>query len=139
MKAREYFKRLRIKEVIYKQAVEEAEELIRQENGVRGIMYSERVQTSTESDLGDLLVKREKIIKKAEQKKEEYLEYRNKVIENLEKLSDERYIELLYKKELKRMTYNEIAKEMHLGKSRLKELNRMACSELERNILNCPN
>lgn len=139
MRASVYLKKLEKKETILRQMLEEFKEFIATEEGVKGIIYKDKVQTSKDGDLSDTMARKEELLAKINIKKMDYTQYRAEVVENIHKLSKVSYLEVLYNRYIKKLTYKEIASVMGYTASHVKTLHREACEELENTVLNNTN
>ena len=108
------------------------EELERQKRlcEVRAVTFGERVQSSgTDSSM--------KVIDYIQMKDEvdEYikktLELKKYVMDVMDKMENEIYIELLYRRYFEKMTFEQIAEKLHLSNKRVYQLYKIALKELD--------
>ena len=111
--AKEYLEQLKSIDVRIQQNLERLEELKSSASGVRAITYdSDKVQVSPSDRLGSMVARYVDLDEKINKDIDKFVDVKNKVIEQIQGLSDPAHIQILFKVYVQYKTLKETAPEV---------------------------
>lgn len=131
MSAQNYLKQIKILDTIIKQKEELHKEIYEAATDVGAIKYDkEFVQVGKSHDrIERLTIKYLELEKQIFEKKLKFQILKNRIVDEIQELSDERYINVLYKRYVEYKRYEKIAEEMNYSFDYVKELHKCALEE----------
>ena len=134
MTAKEYLRQLKLLDIKIQQRIKEKEELRLDAYGTGGSMPdSERVQTSPSGDgLLNSVARYVDIEADINRMISEFVTQKHKIIGEIQRLEDERYVQVLYKRYAEFKTYEKIAVEMNYTYEHICRLHGWALKEFAR-------
>lgn len=128
---------------LYLQEIQRLEELLNQRleelsslkamHGLRGCNLSEKVQTSTKGDnLESAVIKCAELQDKVNAMIDEFVDKKNKIISQIQSLTDTRCIKILYMRYMRYMSFESIAVELCYSYDHIRRLHAKALKDFER-------
>lgn len=134
MTAKQYLRQIKCLTVMIKQKQEQAAELEElNKSGNMGVRYGkDRVQSSRVRDGMDGVVKYIDIIREVDGDIEDYVRLKNKIVNEIQGLTDPSHVELLYKRYVEFKRFEVIAVEMNYSYDRTRHVHGDALIEFEK-------
>ena len=132
MRAKRYLQEIQRLEELLNQRLEELSSL-KAMYGLRGCNLSEKVQTSTKGDaLESSVIKYVELQDKVNTMIDEFVDKKNKIISQIQSLTDTRCIKILYMRYIRYMSFESIAVELCYSYDHIRRLHAKALKDFER-------
>lgn len=133
MNAQRYLQQIKILDTKIKQKEDQYFEIYNAATNAGVIRYDkELVQTTRTGDRTEkLVIKYSQLEKEISEQKLKFHEIKNRIINEIQELSDDRYINILYKRYVEYKNYEVISKEMRYSFDYVKELHRNSIKAFE--------
>lgn len=132
MWAKRYLQEIQRLEELLNQRLEELSSL-KAMYGLRGCNLSEKVQTSTKGDaLESSVIKYVELQDKVNTMIDEFVDKKNKIISQIQSLTDTRCIKILYMRYIRYMSFESIAVELCYSYDHIRRLHAKALKDFER-------
>ena len=136
MDAKEYLGRVRLLEARVNQKQRQREEVLTMIEGVRSMSFGGRVDGSKNHDrITDAVIRLEKVEEECADAIAEFCEEKEKIINQIHKINDQRYEEILVKHYIEQKNLLKISHEMIYSYDYIREIHPKALSAFERVLM----
>lgn len=133
MTASEYLGQVEVLNVRIDQKRKELERIQNEAYGVKGMRYdTDRVQTSPVDHMPDLVIRCIELESEIQKDIERNIEFRHRIIYQIQGMPDLKHVQLLYKKYVELKTNPEIAGEMNMAEDTVRKIHTKALQEFTR-------
>ena len=133
MTASEYLGQVEVLNVRIDQKRKELERIQNEAYGVKGMRYdTDRVQTSPVDHMPDMVIRCIELESEIQKDIERNIEFRHRIIYQIQGMPDLKHVQLLYKKYVELKTNPEIAGEMNMAEDTVRKIHTKALQEFTR-------
>jgi DNA-directed RNA polymerase specialized sigma subunit len=131
--ASEYLGQVEVLNVRIDQKRKELERIQNEAYGVKGMRYdTDRVQTSPVDHMPDMVIRCIELESEIQKDIERNIEFRHRIIYQIQGMPDLKHVQLLYKKYVELKTNPEIAGEMNMAEDTVRKIHTKALQEFTR-------